>query len=511
VVSPLTGLASTTVGYHLAWNAYFTGSIDETRISKVVRPLAWIKTEYNNQSSPGTFISAAAQETPPAFTQSAYRWFTNIASSSVGPPLAAQNTTTTAQLVTGSTFRLRMLIRVAGSVLNTSGQSFNLQYVDAGTGSCAVPTGGTPATYTNISTSSGDFYFLNNGIGDGGALVATSTDPIDGANTVNNETYEQSNPFTNSQSAIAASADGKWDFALQTSGATVGATYCFRATTASGTAFSSYAVYPTVVIGNVAPTVGVVTLNGNNNIILNIATTSLIQATTTVTDGNGYTDIATTSAVIFRTSSGTSCAADNNDCYRVSSCSLSLCAGTSCTATCNASIWYFAQPTDPGSPWSSDSWSAAITARDASNATGTATSTVVELLSLLGIQVPSAINYGSLSPGSTTATLNTPVAVSSVGNVSMNVTLYGTNMTNGVYSIPVGKQSYATSVLSFASGTALLANPGTTVMLAIPKTTSTVPASKTLDWGISVPNPQPSGNFTGANTFIGVENSLPWP
>jgi hypothetical protein len=135
----------------------------------------------------------------------------------------------------------------------------------------------------------------------------------------------------------------------------------------------------------------------------------------------------------------------------------------------------------------------------------------VDLLSLLGIQVPSSINYGSLSPGSTTATLNTPVAVSSVGNVSMNVTLYGTNMTNGSYSIPVGNQSYATSILSFASGTSLLASPGTTVMLAIPKTTSTVPASKTLDWGISVPNPQPSGNFTGANTFIGVENSLPWP
>jgi len=489
----------------------YTGYLDETELSTTALPAAWIKTEYNNQNSPGTFITVAAQETPPAFTQSAYRWFTNMASTSVGSPLAAQNTTTTAQLVNGSAFRLRLLVRVTGSVLNTGGQSFNLQYVDAGTGSCASPSGGTPATYTNVSTLSGDFYFLNNGIADGGALVATSTDPVDGANTVNNETYEQSNPFTNSQSAIAAGADGKWDFALQTGGATVGATYCFRAAIASGTAFSSYAVYPTAVIGNVAPTVGAVTLNGNNDIILNIATTSLIQATATVSDGNGYTDIATTSAVIFRTSSGTNCTANNNDCYIVSSCSLSLCAGTSCTATCGANVWYFAQPTDAGSPWSGDSWSAAVTAKDASNATSTATSTGVDLLSLLGIQVPSSINYGSLSPGSTTATLNTPVAVSSVGNVSMNVTLYGTNMTNGSYSIPVGNQSYATSILSFASGTSLLASPGTTVMLAIPKTTSTVPASKTLDWGISVPNPQPSGNFTGANTFIGVENSLPWP
>jgi len=93
----------------------------------------------------------------------------------------------------------------------------------------------------------------------------------------------------------------------------------------------------------------------------------------------------------------------------------------------------------------------------------------------------------------------------------MNATVYGINMTNGSYSIPVGDQYYATSVTTFASGTALLANPGTTVMLAIPKTTSTVPASKIFDWGFSAPYPQRSGNFTGVNTFVGVENALPWP
>jgi hypothetical protein len=510
--SPLTGLASTTIGYHPAWAAYFTGGIDELRISKIVRPFAWIATEYNYAHSPSTFITVGTQETPPAFTQSAFRWFTNIASSSVGSPLDPQNTTTTAQLVTSSTFRLRMLIRVTGSQVNSSSQAFNLQYVDAGTGSCVSPSGGTPASYTNVSTSTGLFQYLNNaGVTDGVALVPTSTDPVDGTSTVVNETYDESNPFSNSQGAIAVGADGKWDFALQDDAAKVGETYCFRAVTASGTAFSSYAVYPTVVIGNVAPTVSGVTLNGNSDISLIIATTTLIQATATVNDGNGYTDIATTSAVIFRTSSGTSCTANNDDCYVVPSCSLSSCFGTSCTATCGAKIWYFAQPTDTGSPWASDTWSAAVTVSDFENATGTATSTGVDLLSLLGLQVASSINYGSLSPGSTTGSLNVPIYISNVGNVSLNTTVYGTNMTNGANSIPVGDQYYATSVLSFASGTALLANPGTTVMLAIPKTTSTVPAGSTLEWGIAAPYPQPSGNFNGVNTFVGVENSLPWP
>lgn len=36
---------------------FFTGRIDEVRISNVVRDANWISTEYNNQSSPGTFYS----------------------------------------------------------------------------------------------------------------------------------------------------------------------------------------------------------------------------------------------------------------------------------------------------------------------------------------------------------------------------------------------------------------------------------------------------------------------
>lgn len=510
--SPLTGLASTTIAYHNPWAAYFTGVIDELRIAQKALPFPWINTEYNNQKSSSTFISIAAQENPPSFTQSDFRWFANIASSSVGSPLAAQNTTATVQLVTSSTFRLRMLIRVSGSQVNSSTQSFNLQYVEAGTGSCASPSGGNPASYTNVATSTGLIQYLNNaGVTDGVALIPTSTDPVDGTSTIVNQTYDESNPVSNSQGAIPATADGKWDFALTDNGAKVGSTYCFRAVTASGTAFSSYAVYPTIVLGNVAPTVSAVTLNGNNNITLVVATTTLIQATATVSDGNGYTDIATTTAVIYRTSSSSSCTANNNDCYITPACSLSLCFGTSCTATCGANIWYFAQPTDSGTPWSADSWSAAVNTSDFENATGTATSSPVELLSLLGLQVASSINYGSFSAGQSNASLTVPVSILSVGNVSLNATLYGTNMTSGANSVPVGNQHYATSVMSFASGTSLLVNPGTTLNLDIPKTSSTNPASATIEWGISIPSPQPSGNFTGANTFIGVENSLPWP
>jgi len=41
----------------VAGGRYFNGSIDEVHISNIVRPVAWLLTEYNNQSSPSTFFS----------------------------------------------------------------------------------------------------------------------------------------------------------------------------------------------------------------------------------------------------------------------------------------------------------------------------------------------------------------------------------------------------------------------------------------------------------------------
>ncbi len=39
----------------------FTGYIDEVRISSATRPIDWIRTEYNNQNSPSTFISVSSE------------------------------------------------------------------------------------------------------------------------------------------------------------------------------------------------------------------------------------------------------------------------------------------------------------------------------------------------------------------------------------------------------------------------------------------------------------------
>ena len=41
---------------------YYHGLMDEVRISNTLRSAAWIATEYNNESSPSTFLSEGSQQ-----------------------------------------------------------------------------------------------------------------------------------------------------------------------------------------------------------------------------------------------------------------------------------------------------------------------------------------------------------------------------------------------------------------------------------------------------------------
>ncbi len=46
-------------------NMGLTGTIDELRIATAARSAGWIQTEYNNQSSPGTFYAVGAEQPAP--------------------------------------------------------------------------------------------------------------------------------------------------------------------------------------------------------------------------------------------------------------------------------------------------------------------------------------------------------------------------------------------------------------------------------------------------------------
>ena len=205
---------------------------------------------YDGTTEGSTTSNAAFLQAPGAVTfyrslrQSGYRLFNNADSANVGTALAAQDTAAVLG-ATGANFRLRMLLHVADINLGIGGQAFKLQFVGKGSGTCAAPSGGTPAAYTDV-TAATIIGFNNNATpADGAALTANGNDPTHGGDTIVNQTYEELNNFTNTV-AINRGQDGKWDFALRDNGAAGSTTYCLRAVKSSGTALDTYYVFPEI-------------------------------------------------------------------------------------------------------------------------------------------------------------------------------------------------------------------------------------------------------------------------
>ncbi len=202
------------------------------------------------------------------------------------------------------------------------------------------------------------------------------------------------------------------------------------------------------------------------------------------------------------------------------------CSGSSsltATWTCTFPLWYVADPTDgvtsSTTQFLGQNWLTSVQATDDQGATSSLVegSTGNEVASFLAAQLNTAsINFGSLSPGTGNSTLATSTVFLATGNVGLDQTLYGVDMcpsypscpVSTTSTIPVGQIQYATSALAYGSGVALLVNPGATLDINIPKSTATSTQASGSDfWGIAVPSTiQLSGNYTGQNTFIGVES-----
>lgn len=185
---------------------------------------------------------------PSVINQSAYRFFENNNSASVSTVLAATNTAVTISNSNArESFRLRLLLDISSSMLNAGGQSFKLQYVGKGTGSCASPSGGTPSSYTDVTATTHISFKHNATMTDATAATANaSLDPVHSSHTNVMQTYEEANNFTNAAN-IPAGQDGLWDFPLVVrSDAPTNTTYCLRVAKSDGSALDGYTVYPEV-------------------------------------------------------------------------------------------------------------------------------------------------------------------------------------------------------------------------------------------------------------------------
>lgn len=304
-----------------------------------------------------------------------------------------------------------------------------------------------------------------------------------------------------------------------------------------------------ITVNNVAPTVSNISLNGGVDMTLTQpgAETTGFTMTFTTSDANSCRTITDTleitnyvASVLKSTVGTSSCNGvsagqyNPNNCYTravaTSTWNLNCTASsTTCTAgggdatmdwSCTFPLWFIADATDASSPTSTNYWLGAVAGVDDDNATGTlATSTtMVDVLSFTAIDLLSAsIPYGQLEPGQNSGTLTASTSILSQGNTGLDQLLEGESMcttfsvsneckSSATSTVSESEQEFATSSVSYGSGTDLSSSTPKELELNVPKSTSTSsPNSGITYWGINVPiTITLAGSYTGLNTFTAV-------
>lgn len=280
------------------------------------------------------------------------------------------------------------------------------------------------------------------------------------------------------------------------------------------TVFSA-TVSSTLVVGNAAPAVTAVTVNGASAITLSPNATTAVSVSYQVSDSNGCTDVfasGTLSILLYRssiTSSSCNGAQSNMNCYKVTT-STNNClsaTSTSANATSTFHVYYFADPTDPSSTYSAQTWLATAIATDSANATGSADSSGVELNTLVAVNVTtSSINYGTVTGGTNTGAVNQTATTTNAGNVTTTLQLSAlSTLTNGGNIIETSSQRYSTSSFTYPGTSTPLTGSAVTVGgVTLVQPTSTSFVDRATFWGVSVSSSFPTGTYSGVTTFAGL-------
>ncbi|MDA8596759.1 DUF2341 domain-containing protein [Candidatus Pacebacteria bacterium] len=257
------------------------------------------------------------------------------------------------------------------------------------------------------------------------------------------------------------------------------------------------------------PTFGPVSFNNGADIALVGGTTTVVYATATVTDLNGFTDLNTATATMYTTSAGGACSPDANNCYistTTSQCSFSNCAGNSCTLSCYADFIYHADPTDSDG---GEEWFAFLEASDDQGGSNFATSPGIDLLTLRSLQVDSEINYGSLAVTQDTGGNNASTTIENIGNDPIDIQIEGSDLSDGVSSqIPANQQLFATSTFTYSACTICNSVPTSTPAVLevdlLKPTSAAAPVEDEVYWGIAIPFGTASNPHSGINIFYAV-------
>jgi hypothetical protein len=244
------------------------------------------------------------------------------------------------------------------------------------------------------------------------------------------------------------------------------------------------------VVNNDLPIASSVSIDsGVSPIILLPGTTTNVVCSGTVIDIDGYEDIASVTAKLYRSDVGAGTGDDNANHYTLTSDSECIPSGGSEnteTYTCTFPVQFYADPTDAGSTYEAQNWICEMTPSDNVGA-GTADTSTIEVATLKALSVSPAINYGSLNPGQNSTDDHIAV-VTNEGNVATGFDISGNDLNCSIGpSIPVGNQQYGTSSISYGSGTPLSGTSTNSGVNLSKPTQSTSTVIQDTYWQVSVP------------------------
>jgi len=340
-----------------------------------------------------------------------------------GASFTLDENASTTDLAKGTLVRVRFLISNEGGQVATSVQ-YRLEVSDSNPASCAS------SSYERVSTDADweiidsdnitdgqSTYNIDPGLTDPGGKSFVSGELKDAGDQTDGITLTGSQ-FTEIEYSIRA-----------TDSASNGASYCFRLTDDGSTSNFTYSEYAEAQLA-IGIQVSNVSLNGGADINLVEGTTKSVSATSTVTNDNA--DFSSVIGRIYRSgvSSAEACTLNNNNCYEDAACATSSCSGSDCVATCDFDVWFHAEPTDAGSDWESEHWVSWIKVIDSTNASSTATNSVqiVEMNTLLALEVSDTIDYGVMFPNQTNDPLDKLFLATTTGNAAIDANISGTNM-----------------------------------------------------------------------------------
>ena len=235
-----------------------------------------------------------------------------------------------------------------------------------------------------------------------------------------------------------------------------------------------------------------------------------IYITGNARDTNGRGDIKTISAVFYRTAVGDGCSPDSNDCYGVASC------GTQNDTegdlevleySCPINLDYWADSTDTGGPYAGTTWTVKVNIEDNGGLSGSDSSVTKTMQTLLALNIPTSINYGTLSKGQSTTSLNNKTqTMTQQGNDEADVEVSSSaDMTcTNTGTIPVANQEWSLTDEDHSHGSMTdLSGSATDTNLAVGyKTAGDVTVD--LYWNIELPAQDISGTCTGTTTVTAI-------